>query len=239
MFSHETDLHYRTPLRKNSTETRQKLAEIGGGAKLPYADLNTKVFDWFCSDRARNTPNITSEDSDDHVATQARSMTTQLGHDRWQPNWDRALLDEAKVATDASSEVGEKVVPSTTAWSHSSDLLKDALSTNNAELIALLSQARELFNRSVARLLTAPVRCLSPTSFPTSNTMLDPTTVKNGCFYLKWYYCQSLYTVHCVYVQCVLHDNLIQYNNACIIFMSDFNVGPAKEVLPQQRPPAI
>ena len=38
--------------------------------KCPYADLNTKVFDWFCSDRGRNTPTITSEDSDDHVATQ-------------------------------------------------------------------------------------------------------------------------------------------------------------------------
>ena len=58
------------------------------------------------------------------------------------------MLDEAKVATDgeadSSGEVGEKVVSSTTAWSHSSDLLKDALSTNNSELIALLSQAREL-----------------------------------------------------------------------------------------------
>ena len=33
---------------------------------------------------------------------------------------------------------------STTAWSHSSDLLNYALSTNNSELIALLSQARDL-----------------------------------------------------------------------------------------------
>ena len=39
--------------------------------------------------------------------------------DRWQPNRERALLDEAKVATDgeadSSSEVDEKVVLSTTA----------------------------------------------------------------------------------------------------------------------------
>ena len=41
-------------------------------------------------------------------------------------------------------EGGEKVVSSTTAWSHSSDLLNYALSTNNSELIALLSQARDL-----------------------------------------------------------------------------------------------
>ena len=52
---------------KNSTETRQDLVAI---RKCSYADLNTKVFDLFCSDRARNTPTITSEDSDDHIATQ-------------------------------------------------------------------------------------------------------------------------------------------------------------------------
>ena len=50
------------------------------------------------------------------------------------------LLDEAKIAkeggADSSSEVGEKVDSSTNAWSHSSDLLKDALSTNNSEFIA-------------------------------------------------------------------------------------------------------
>ena len=40
--------------------------------------------------------------------------------------------------------LGEKVVSSTTVWSHSSDLLNYALSTNNSELIALLSQARDL-----------------------------------------------------------------------------------------------
>ena len=61
---------------------------------------------------------------------------------RWQP-------DDAKVDTDgevdsSSDEGGEKVVSSTTAWSHSSDLLNYALSTNNSELIALLSQARDL-----------------------------------------------------------------------------------------------
>ena len=58
--------------------------------------------------------------------------------------------------------------------------LFDAVSTNNSELISLLSQTRELFNRTVARLLTAAVRCLSPTSSLT-NKMLDP---KKLCFYL-------------------------------------------------------
>ena len=77
--------------------------------------------------------------SDDHVATQ-RTIDD---------NWERALLDDANVATDgevdsSSEEGGEKVVSSTTAWSHSSDLLNYALSTNNSELIALLSQARDL-----------------------------------------------------------------------------------------------
>ena len=43
--------------------------------------------------------------------------------------------------------------------------------------------------------------------------------------------------MHRVYVQCILHDNnLIQYNNACIIILSGFNVGPENEVPPQQRP---
>ena len=45
-------------------------------------------------------------------------------------NWERALIDEAKVATDGEvdsssedgDEGGETVVSSTTAWSHSLDL---------------------------------------------------------------------------------------------------------------------
>ena len=45
-------------------------------------------------------------------------------------NWERALIDDAKVDTDGEvdsssddgDEGGEKVVSSTTAWSHSSDL---------------------------------------------------------------------------------------------------------------------
>ena len=64
--------------------------------------------------------------SDDHVATQTTI----------DDNWERALIDEARVVTngeaDSSSENvdedGEKVVSSTTAWSHSSDLLNYALS---------------------------------------------------------------------------------------------------------------
>ena len=46
-------------------------------------------------------------------------------------------------------EDGLTVVSSTTASSHSSDLLNYALSTTNYELISLLSQARELFDRTV------------------------------------------------------------------------------------------
>ena len=52
----------------------------------------------------------------------------------------------------------------------------------------------------------------------------------------------SLYSIHRVYVQYrpILHDNnAMQYNNACIIIISGFNVGPEKEVPPQQRPPAL
>ena len=67
--------------------------------------------------------------SDDHVATQRTN----------DDNWERALIDDAKVDTDGeaesssedSDEGGEKVVSSTTAWSHSSDLLNYALSSNN------------------------------------------------------------------------------------------------------------
>ena len=41
-------------------------------------------------------------------------------------------------------------------------------------------------------------------------------------------------------LKCILPDNnLIQYNNACIIIMPGFSVGPEKEVPPQQRSPAL
>ena len=50
----------------------------------------------------------------------------------------------------------------------------------------------------------------------------------------------DLYSMHRVYVQCILHDNnIIQYNNACIIIMPGFDVGPEKELTPQQRPPTL
>ena len=55
-----------------------------------------------------------------------------------------------------------------------------------------------------------------------------PTVVskKGSLKFISRYNRQSLYSMHRVYVQCILHDNnLIQYNNACII---GINVGPEK-----------
>ena len=64
----------------------------------------------------------------DHVVTQTTI----------DDNWERALLDEAKVVTD--SGLPEAVVLSTTAWSNSSELLNYA----NALSTKLVAQAREL-----------------------------------------------------------------------------------------------
>ena len=51
----------------------------------------------------------------------------------------------------------------------------------------------------------------------------------------------SVYSIHRVYVQYrpILHDNnVMQCNNACIIIISGFNVGPEKEVpLSKGHPP--
>ena len=78
-------------------------------------------------------------------------------------------------------EGGEKVVSSTTAWSHSSDLLNYALSTNDSELIALLSQARDLIQADCRKAIDNR-RQVSITSLLT-NKMLDMTTGKILCFY--------------------------------------------------------
>ena len=44
--------------------------------------------------------------------------------------------------------------------------------------------------------------------------------------------------MHREYEQCILHDNnCVQYNNACIIIMSGFNVGSEKEVPPHKCHP--
>ena len=47
------------------------------------------------------------------------------------------------------------------------------------------------------------------------------------------------HSIHRVYVQYILHDNnLMQYNNACIIIMSGFNVGLKKKYpLSKGHPP--
>ena len=61
----------------------------------------------------------------------------------------------------------------------------------------------------------------------TERTVLEVQIPRIVYFY--WYTHQSLYSIHRVYAQCIFHDNnLIQYNNACIIIMSGFNVGPEK-----------
>ena len=94
--------------------------------RRPTMNAMRKIFALF----SRPTP-ASGVNSDDHGATQ-RTIDD---------NWECALIDEAKVATDGEAdsssedgdEGGEKVMSSITAWSHISDLLNYALSTNNSD----------------------------------------------------------------------------------------------------------
>ena len=53
------------------------------------------------------------------------------------------------------------MIPLATAWSHSTELLDYAVATNNPALTAVLSQARELIQRTAVRRLIADARPLS------------------------------------------------------------------------------
>ena len=92
------------------------------------------------------------------LASPSRTMSivTAKSHTTISNNWESELVASARAIKDgsgrddvtSSSEEDEgedsPVIPLSTAWSHSTELLDYAVATNNPAMIALLSQAREL-----------------------------------------------------------------------------------------------